>query len=219
MKRGSYITTKHGAVVVRFGVLVALVGMASGGGMARAAESKDAKTVKLEVLTIIASNDDDHIDPQLKALAKQLKPTFRFSSYRLAGRQARSVQLGRTWKAKLVAPYVLEATPTAVKDDKVSLTLKAVRGSGKEQKVLLQLKIQLRMGKYQLCGGWPASGGTLIVAVQARSKGQPDGSDSKSRAKRTSQLTGQRVGARRAADVVRYHGWAGAGVGRLALHS
>jgi hypothetical protein len=186
MNRSSYITTMRGAVLLCLGVLAALIAMASHGGVARAAESKEAKAVELKVLTIIASNDDEHIDPQLKALAKQLKPTFRFSSYRLAGRQARSVELGRTWKAKLVAPYVLEATPTAVKDDRVSLTLKAVRGSGKKQKVLLQLKIQLRMGKYQLCGGWPASGGTLIVAVQARAKKQPDGSDSKPSDKRIS---------------------------------
>ena len=206
MNRGSYITTIRSTVILRLGVLTALAGVAWSSGVARAAESKKAKAVELKVLTIIASNDDKHIDPQLKALAKQLKPTFRFSSYRLAGRQAKSVQLGRTWKAKLVAPYVLEATPTAVKDDKVSLTLKAVRGSGKKQKVLLQLKIQLRMGKYQLCGGWPASGGTLIVAVQARTKGQPDRSDSKSRAKRTSQLPGRPVGARRSADFARYHG-------------
>jgi len=206
MDRGSYITMKRGAVILRLGVLTALAGVAWSSGTARAAESKKAKAVELKVLTIIASNDDDRIDPQLKSLAKQLKPTFRFSSYRLAGRQSRSVQLGRTWKAKLVAPYVLEATPTAVKDDKVSLTLKAVRGSGKKQKVLLQLKIQLRVGKYQLCGGWPASGGTLIVAVQSRIKAESDSSDSKSRTKRTSQLPDQRVGARRAPDSVRYHG-------------
>ena len=173
MDRGSYMTTLGGAVVLRFGVLVALVGMAWGNAAARAAESKAPSAVKLEVLAIIASNDDKRIDPQLKQLAKQLKPTFRFSGYRLAGRQAKSVQLGRTWKAKLVAPYVLEATPTAIKGDKVSLTLKAVRGTGKQRKSLLQIKIQLRMGKYQLCGGWPASGGTLIVAIQARTKDRP----------------------------------------------
>ncbi|HUW82513.1 MAG TPA: hypothetical protein VMZ31_06895 [Phycisphaerae bacterium] len=187
MNRGSYMTTLGGAVVLRFGVLVALVGMASGSAVARAAESKETNAVELEVLTIVASNDDERIDPKLKQLAKQLKPTFRFSSYRLAGRQARSVQLGRTWKAKLVAPYVLEATPTAVKDDKVSLTLKAVRGTGKEQKLLLQLKIQLRTGKYQLCGGWPASGGTLIVAIQARTKKPPSAATGQPATKRDAQ--------------------------------
>ena len=185
MNRGSYITTRRSTVGLHLGVLVVLAGMAWNGGVAGAAEKKEPSAVELKILTIIASNDGDRIDPQLKPLAKQLKPTFKFSSYRLAGRQAKSVRLGRTWKAKLVTPYVLEATPTAVKDGKVSLTLKAVRDSGKKQKVLLQLKIQLRMGKYQLCGGWPASGGTLIVAVQARAKAQSDSSGSKSRSKRT----------------------------------
>jgi len=187
MNKGSYITTIRSTVILRLGVLAALAGVAWSSGAARAAESKEADAVELQVLTIIASNDDERIDPQLKPLAKQLKPTFRFSGYRLAGRQAKSVQLGRTWKAKLVAPYVLEATPTAVKGDKVSLTLKAVRGTGKEQKALLQLKIQLRTGKYQLCGGWPASGGTLIVAIQARTKKPPSAATGQPPTKRAAQ--------------------------------
>ena len=51
------------------------------------AVSGAAATVTIDVMTVLASNESDHIDPALAELAKELKSVFRYSSYDLIGRK------------------------------------------------------------------------------------------------------------------------------------
>jgi hypothetical protein len=157
---------------------------------ASAKSTKESDGVELEVLSIIASNKDKHVDPQLAELAKQLKPTFKFSGYRLAGRTKRKVKMKQASTFKLVSPYSLQLKPTAREKDRVSLDLQAFREKDKKNKSVLKLKIKLRPGKYQLCGGWKVSKGTLLVAVRVVPK---DKSDTTRRAASLSRSRRQRI--------------------------
>ena len=56
--------------------------------------SRPPGSVQINTLAIIATNKDNRIDPSLRDLAAQLKPTFKFSGYRLARSDSSSVAAG-----------------------------------------------------------------------------------------------------------------------------
>ncbi len=124
-------------------------------------ESRTDGKVQLKVLAIIATNEDDRIDPALRDLAKQLKPTLKFRGYRLAGTDSATVESGKTAQLKLAGPYSLKVTPGESKDGRVTLRVQALN----DKKEVLNLTVRLRPGKYQLLGGWDVKEGKLLAAV------------------------------------------------------
>ena len=120
--------------------------------------------VQINTLAIIATNKDNRIDPALRELAAQLKPTFRFSGYRLARSDAGRVALGQPAVLRLAGPYTLQVIPTEADAQHVVLNVQALQNSQR----VLNMQVRLRPGRYQLLGGWPVSDGTLLAAVAAR---------------------------------------------------
>jgi hypothetical protein len=120
--------------------------------------------VQINTLAIIATNKDNRIDPSLRELAAQLKPTFRFSGYRLASSNAGSVAPGEPIVLRLAGPYALQVIPTEADAQHVVLNVQALQNSQR----VLNIQVRLRPGRYQLLGGWPVSDGTLLAAVAAR---------------------------------------------------
>jgi hypothetical protein len=119
--------------------------------------------VQINTLAIIATNKDNRIDPALRELAAQLKPTFKFSGYRLARSDSSSVAPGQPASLQLAGPYALQVTPAQADAQHVVLNVQALRNSQR----VLNLQVRLRPGRYQLLGGWPVSEGTLLAAVTA----------------------------------------------------
>jgi hypothetical protein len=124
---------------------------------------KTAARVNVTVLSIIATNKDNRTDPALQNLAEQLKPTFKFSGYRLVRTDTRTVPTGQTARIRLVGSYGLQVTPTQADAQYVAMNVQALRVSRR----VLGLQLRLRPGTYQLLGGWPVSGDTLLAAVTA----------------------------------------------------
>jgi hypothetical protein len=123
-------------------------------------------SVQINTLAIIATNKDNRIDPALRELAAQLKPTFKFSGYRLARSDSSSVAPGQPASLQLAGPYALQVTPTQADAQYVVLSVQALQNSQR----VLNLQVRLRPGRYQLLGGWPVSEGTLLAAVAAHAR-------------------------------------------------
>ena len=125
---------------------------------------RGAARANITVLAIIATNADNRIDPALRNLAEQLKPTFKFSGYRLAQSSTQNVASGQGATLRLVGSYSLQVTPTEADADHVVMNVQAMQAGRR----VLGLQVRLRPGTYQLLGGWPISGNTLLAAVTAQ---------------------------------------------------
>jgi hypothetical protein len=120
--------------------------------------------VNVTALAILATNSDNRVDPALRNLAEQLKPTFRFSGYRLAQTDARVVAIGQPAGLRLIGPYSLQVIPMQAEPGYVLMKVQALQAGRR----VLGLQVRLRPGMYQLVGGWPVSGSTLLAGVSAR---------------------------------------------------
>jgi hypothetical protein len=118
-------------------------------------------SIEVKVLVIKASNQDKNIDPALRDLAQQLRPTFRFSGYQLLRTDTRRTDLGKTVTFDLADSYTLRITPTQIIGDRIAMAVQGPKG--------LSLMMRLKPGRYQLLGGWPINDGTLLAAVASGS--------------------------------------------------
>lgn len=128
------------------------------------APPRPVSRVEITALAIIATNADNRIDPALRDLAQQLKPTFRFSGYRLAQSDTKSTAPGQPAVLRLIGSYSLQVTPIQATDAHVVLNVQAIQAG----RLVLGLQLRLRPGMYQLIGGWPVSGNVLLAAISAR---------------------------------------------------
>jgi len=136
-----------------------------------AAEADDsAKTVTVTFLEIHASKEEkEHIDPQLQAIAEELKRS-KYNCFRLGVTKTQGVVLGKVWELALREDHAARVQPKEVKDDAVVLVMSWVRYEKDDKgerkcRVLLSVPMTLRKGKYLLSGGWKLSTGALMGAV------------------------------------------------------
>ena len=127
---------------------------------------QSAGRAEIQVLVILATNENNRIDPALRNLAEQFRPTFKFSGYQLVRKDSRPVELGVSTTFPLAGSYALQITPTAITGNKVVMNVLTLRGVGQTRGIGLQMRAT--PGKYQLLGGWPVAHGTLLAAVTAR---------------------------------------------------
>jgi hypothetical protein len=125
---------------------------------------REVPRIDVTVLAIIATNTDNRVDPALRVLADQLRPTLRFSGYRLAQSGTQCVVPGQGATMRLIEPYSLRVTPMLVDANHVVMNVQAIQAG----RPVLGLQLRLRPGIYQLLGGWPVAGNTLLAAVSAR---------------------------------------------------
>ncbi|GIW80876.1 MAG: hypothetical protein KatS3mg105_2683 [Gemmatales bacterium] len=87
-------------------------------------------SVKVTVISILASEKEDHVDPRLKRIAAELrraKELKKMTCFRLARSTAMSVEVGKSYKFRLVDDQWvnIKVDHGADANNKVSLTVKA----------------------------------------------------------------------------------------------
>lgn len=130
------------------------------------APGRAARAVEVKILAIVATNSTNTVDPPLRDLAAQFRGTFKYSGYRLARTESRTVEIGKSTVLPLSGPYSIRVEPAEIAEGRVALNVQVMRQGGRD----LRLRALLRPGKYQLLGGWPVGKDTLLAAVAAQPK-------------------------------------------------
>lgn len=149
----------------RCGRLAILAAVATAAASPALAEEK----VAVQIWAIRATKSNSDISPELKSFAEKLKKDFKFTGYKLEKKAGGSVEIGKTFKTRLIGQYSAEVTPSAKKGNTVTLKLRILERQGDKQVPKVSTTLTLSGGKFQLVGGPSLGGGdVLIVAVSAR---------------------------------------------------
>lgn len=128
-------------------------------------EVRAKEPVFLQTQIILASNQPGKgIDPQLSALAHQLRAVFKYTSYQLVSTPEGSLVLGKPWSTPLPENRVLEVVLLGREKGFSRLGVKIFEG----RRALLDTTLRLRMGGTVLLGGPPYREGVLIIALSVR---------------------------------------------------
>jgi hypothetical protein len=113
------------------------------------AMSGATSTVTIDVMTVLASNESDHIDPALAELARELQSVFRYSSYDLIGRNTMRIAMGKSQSASLPGGRQLTINPTRIRGNHLEMKLSIFKG----KKSVFQTVIELRNNSSITVGG------------------------------------------------------------------
>jgi hypothetical protein len=122
-----------------------------------------AKNIDVTVQTVLASQDEVFIDPGLSNMAKELQSLFRYSSYRLLGKDRLNLALDKTGSVVLPGQRVLKITPTGTKGDRVELKLVI----HKKNRQVFETVIQLLNRGSIIVGGPKHKQGSLLFNISA----------------------------------------------------
>lgn len=120
-----------------------------------------ADKIQIVVKTVLASQDEDYIDPSLSDLAKELKSLFRYSSYRLLGQESTSLKQGQTGTMSLPGGRSLKITPLETRGDRVTLSLEII----KDGRQIFQTQARLLNRSSITVGGPKYQGGYLLFNI------------------------------------------------------
>ena len=118
-------------------------------------------TVRVEVLTILASDQGKDLDPRLKDLVRELQSVFRYSSYQLLGRNSLNLTSDRPEKISLPGGRMMNLTLKGISGDRATLQLEIFRGNNQ----IIQSVIQLRNRSSVTVGGPKHQGGYLLFNI------------------------------------------------------
>ena len=113
-------------------LLSAAAALLLAGGAARACgkdkeKGKDARSVKVSVVAILASEKDDKIDPKLKAIAQEVRKTRpALKGFRMANLSCRSLRIGAVDEFELVEGEKASVTIKGAADKMDRVRLKVV---------------------------------------------------------------------------------------------
>jgi hypothetical protein len=119
--------------------------------------------IHVRVQTVLASQDEAFIDPGLSALAQELRSVFRYSSYRLLGRDSLDLSPQKTGSVSLPGERVLKITPTGITGDRVELRLVIL----KKEKQVFETVVQLLNKGSIIVGGPQHQNGSLLFNISA----------------------------------------------------
>ena len=122
-----------------------------------------ASTIKTNIKTILASNESNTIDPQLRSLARELQSVFRYSSYKLLAQNNLNLDSNISKQIALPGNRVMMLTPNGISNNRVTLKLQIY----KNKKQIFQTVIQLRNKSSITVGGPKHSGGYLLFNIFA----------------------------------------------------
>jgi hypothetical protein len=122
-----------------------------------------ADAIRLGVEVIYASNEGQRVDPNLARVERQLRSSFRYSSYQRLGTHELVRSIGQQGAVPLPGGRTLLLAPQGVSGDSVVL-LASIQGGGK---VLLNTELKLANGGTILVGGPVHEAGVLILAITA----------------------------------------------------
>jgi len=105
----------------------------------RQAQSGPADT-RIIVKTILASHGKMFVDPHISDLVKKLQSVFRYSSYQLLGDSKLNLRIGQEGVVLLPENRVLKIVPTKIKQSRLELQLKILKGKEKTFQTVIQIK-------------------------------------------------------------------------------
>ena len=117
--------------------------------------------VRIDVKTILASNDGRDIDPRLKGLVRELKSVFRYSSYQLLSQDRANLRMNRSERISLPGGRMMSITLKGLSGRRATLRLEIYKR--KEQ--IFQTVIQLRNQSSVTVGGPEYRGGYLLFNI------------------------------------------------------
>ena len=130
-------------------------------GIVGAAE-KQPQSVQVSIGTILASNQNDEFDAQLKSLETQLK-VMKYRSYRLLKNESQAVP----WKGEKVFEIPggrsLAVTPQEFKDNRISVKVRLTQG----QKPVIDTTVRIPNKGNFIVAGPPHEGGVLVLSISA----------------------------------------------------
>ncbi len=135
-------------------LLIVLLGLVTG-------PARADRPVHVVVETVLASQGSQYLDPRLSSLIEELRSLFRYSSYRLLGRDRLALGMGKTGMVSLPGSRVLKMTPLTVTGDRVELQLVISR----KKKQIFQTMIQLLNHGNIIVGGPKYKDGYLLFNI------------------------------------------------------
>jgi len=119
--------------------------------------------VRIEVKTVLASQEAKYHDPQLSNLINELQSVFRYTSYRLLSQNRLSLATGQTGMVRLPGRRVLKITPAGVRGGRAELRLAIL----KNKNAVFQTVIRLRNQSSITVGGPKHQKGYLLFNIFA----------------------------------------------------
>ena len=126
------------------------------------ARADEAKTVKLDVQVISATEGDAGVDKRLEKLRSQLSD-YKYSSFQLVSEKSVALAVDKNATIDLPENYVLQVTPRSVEANgpaKVHLNVRSAK-----QPNLVDTTVTIPPGKTVLVGGMKQKEGKLVLAV------------------------------------------------------
>ena len=120
-----------------------------------------ASSVKIDVKTILASQEDNFIDSKLKGLTRELQSVFRYSSYRLLGQNRTNLNEAKSGTVSLPGDRKMTIILKGISGNRATLDLAISSGS----RQVFQTVIQLLNGKSVTVGGPQHQGGYLLFNI------------------------------------------------------
>lgn len=117
--------------------------------------------VRIDVKTILASNNGRDTDPRLKGLVRELKSVFRYSSYQLLSQDRANLRMNRSERISLPGGRMMSITLKGLSGRRATLLLEIYKR--KEQ--IFQTVIQLRNQSSVTVGGPEYRGGYLLFNI------------------------------------------------------
>jgi len=118
-------------------------------------------TVRIDVKTILASNEKGDTDPRLKDLVRELQSVFRYSSYQLLGRDRLNLHMNRSEIISLPGRRSMSITLKGISGRRATLQLEIYKGNSQ----IFQTVIQLRNQSSVTVGGPEYKGGYLLFNI------------------------------------------------------
>jgi len=137
-------------------LLIILMGMLTGPVWAD-------RPVHVVVETVLASQGSQYLDPSLSSLIEELQSLFRYSSYRLLGRDRMTLGMEKTGMVSLPGNRILKITPLRVTGGRGELQLVISR----KKKQIFQTMIQLLNHGSIIVGGPKYKDGYLLFNISA----------------------------------------------------
>lgn len=130
-------------------------------GVLEAAE-KQPQSVQVSIGTILASNQSDEFDAQLKGLESQLR-VLKYRSYRLLKSESQTVPWKGDRAFEIPGNRNLTVAPQEFRDNRISLKVRLTQG----QKPVIDTTVRIPNKGNFLLGGPPHEGGALVLSISA----------------------------------------------------
>lgn len=122
-----------------------------------------AGRIHVVVRTVLASQGQAFMDPELSDLVHELQSLFRYSSYRLLGKDRLALNLKEQGTVALPGKRVLKITPTRIHDKRVELELVIF----KKKRRIFETVIQLLNHGRLVVGGPQYKKGALLFDISS----------------------------------------------------